>query len=459
MKRKFRTTTIALVLSLLVVMVLAGSALAQGSTQTRAPGTWASAINLQNMENSSNAVQIIFYDANGSEVFTHSDTLGPEEGKSYYLPALSGLASGQYSAVVQSEGELRAVVNSESASPNTGYAYNGMGTGEVANRITFPGLYKNYYGFWSEVVLQNTGTGTANVTLNFVNTSGTTSQAISATIPANSSRVFALQDLNQLPEGNQNGEYSLVVDSDQPLAGVANVWTAYLYGESTSYNAFIGGSTTAYAPSLTNNYYGFVSALTVQNVSGSQANGTITYSNGFTQNFSLAPGESQSYYQPNYPQLPSGNQQGVYSARVQSNVDVVTLVTTEDKAQGLAASYNGATEASQSVFVPVAMKAYYGYFTAITVQNVGNQATDITVRFATGQSVTARNVPPNGTYNFIQLPGQPIPDPLPDNTVTSAIVSSGNGQPLVAVVQENNPSRYAATGGGDFLFAYTASAP
>jgi hypothetical protein len=456
MSGKFRTGAIALVFALLLATVVgSGAVSAQGTTTTKAPGRWASSVNVQNLTNANNAITITFYNANGQQAHVRNDTLTPNQGKSYYLPAENGLPDGQYSAMVSSQGALKAVVNSESQGPNTGYSYNGIDGGEVATTLNFPGLYKNYYGFWSEVVLQNTTLEQANVQLAFNNGQGV--QNIAATIPGNSSRVFALGDLGQLAQGNQQGRYSLVVTSNRALAGVANIWTDAVHGEAMSYNAFIGGTRVAYAPALYKNYYNFVSALTVQNAGGVQATGRVVYSNGFVQPFDLAPGAQVEFFQPNFPELPSGNQAGVFSARVeadQGNAQIVVLVTVEDKVSGLAASYNGSQQATAAVNVPVALKEYFGYFSAITVQNVGAQATTATVTFATGHTRQA-NIAPNGTYNFIQLAG--AGDPLPPNTTTSAVVTSNNGMPLVAVVQQNNPTRYQQSGGGDFLFAYTAS--
>jgi hypothetical protein len=453
----------ALALALVLAMMLGnGNVFAQGSEESQAPGSWASSINLQNLENSNNDVSIEFRDSNGNVEFTHTDTLTPLEGKSYYLPALDDLDSGQYSAVINSTGQLKAVVNSESQSPNTGYSYSGLDHTEIAQNFSFPGLYKDYYGFNSEVVLQNVTSTSASVQLSFKNASGSYNDTIEATIPAMSSRVFALQDLTALPAGgaptsNQpNGLYSLVVTSDQNLAAVANLWTAAYFGEAGSYNSFVGGSTTAYAPALYNNYYNFVSALTVQAITASV--GTVTYSNGVTENFDLAAGESVEYYQPLNTSLPSGNTDGVFSAKVETSNggEVVTLVTVEDKNQGLLASYNGATSTSDTINVPVALMEYYGYFSALTVQNVGTEPTTLTFEFASGETITTpEQVQPNGTFNCIQIAGASCP--IASNTTTSAIVTSSNGQPLVTVVQENNPTRYQQSGGGDFLFAYTAS--
>lgn len=448
---KFRVRVISLTLALLLVVVLGGSQVfAQGSTNTKVPGSWASSVNLQNLENSNSSVSIEFYDSSGNLAFTHNDTLASQEGKSYYLPALAGLSNGQYAGVVNSTGRVEAVVNSLSSSPSTGYSYNGLTSSQIATNFSFPGLYNNYFGFFSEVVLQNPNNTAATVTLAFNNASGTTN--INASVPANSSRVFALPDLAQLGSGNTNGLYSLSVTSDQSLAALANIWSSAQSGQAGSYNSFISGSTTAYAPALYNNYFGFSSALTVQNVSANTATGTVTYSNGQTESFSLTPGASVEYFQPNNTNLPSGNSDGVFSAKVEADNDVVTLVSINQLSTGLFASYNGATSASTTVNVPVALKSYFGYFSAITVQNVGTSSTTATVTFATGQSTSAV-IPASGTHNFIQLDS--AGDPVPAGTSTSAVVTAD--QPLVVVVQENSPSSYSATP-GDYLFAYTAVA-
>lgn len=448
---KFRVRVISLTLALLLVVVLGGSQVfAQGSTNTKVPGSWASSVNLQNLENSNSSVSIEFYDSNGNLAFTHNDTLSSQEGKSYYLPALTGLSTGQYAGVVNSNGRVEAVVNSLSSSPSTGYSYNGLTSSQIATSFSFPGLYNNYFGFFSEVVLQNPNSSAATVTLAFNNASGTTN--VSASVPANSSRVFALQDLNQLGSGNSDGLYSLSVTSDQTLAALANIWSSAQSGQAGSYNSFTSGSTTAYAPALYNNYFGFSSALTVQNVSANTATGTVTYSNGQTESFSLDAGKSVEYFQPNNTNLPSGNTDGVFSAKVEADNEVVTLVSINQPSTGLFASYNGATSASTTVNVPVALKSYFGYFSAITVQNVGTSSTTATVTFASGQSTNAV-IPASGTHNFIQLDS--AGDPVPAGTSTSAVVTAD--QPLVVVVQENSPDSYNTTP-GDYLFAYTAVA-
>ncbi|MGQ9554598.1 MAG: DUF5719 family protein, partial [Anaerolineae bacterium] len=367
---------------------------------------------------------------------------------------VAGLADGQYSAVIQSNVPLLVVANSSSTAPSTAGAYNGIDAAAAAKKLYFPGTYNNYYSFYSELVLQNTEATQATVTLRFYGDAGTLVKEDSGnTIPANGTRVFALQDISGLPSGNTTGRFSVEVESTTNLVGVCNIWSATMYGEYSDYNAYTSGTTSAYAPSLLNNYYGFVSALTVQNVDTTDANITVTYSNGVTETRTLAPRTSVEYYQPNNASLPSGNTNGIFSAKVEctNGKNIVVLVNQEDKSKGLLASYNAPIQGSTVVNAPVVLKAFYGWFSAVTVQNVGTAPANITLTYSSGQTRTANNVPANGTYNFIQLAA--AGDTLPDSSSVSARVEGT--QPLVVVVNENSDDRYAATP-GDYLLAYTA---
>jgi len=376
-----------------------------------------------------------FYDASGTEVLSHTvDPVIPAGGsRSLYVPSqIPGLASGQYSVVVSSDEMVQVIANAASSSPYTSGAYNGIPSSEIGTTLYFPGLYKNYYEYWSEVVLQNTEDASASVTLRFYNqkTGAQVGGDISATIPANASRVFALQDLSGLPSGNADGLYSLQVSSDRNLAGVANIWsTSIANGLFSDYNAFVSGATTVYAPSLLNNYYGYVSSLTIQNVGESAADVLVTYSNGVTETVTLQPRTARQYYQPNNASLPTGNRNGVFSAKVEctNGQPLVALVNEVQASAGLFGSYNAPSVATSSVNAPLVMREYYGWFTAVTVQNVGDVPTDITITYASSgnPSETFYDVPANGTVNIIQLAAAGTE--LPARSAVSAVISyTGN---------------------------------
>lgn len=454
-------TLVCLCLSILLLWIGSGAVVAQ-STGTKAPGTWVSSINIQNVGTGEATVLLNFYNANGELAlsFTVTPPIPGGGSRSLYVPTqIPGLSDGQYSVIASSDQPLQIVVNSSSTSPSTAGAYMGIQANQVGKTLYFPGLYKNYYGFYSQMVLQNVEDSDATVTIKFYYQK-TGLEAVTLgpfTIPKTSSRVFALGDLAAVPSGNVNGLLSAVVTSNKNLAGIANIWSSAYYGEYADYNAYISGSTSVvYAPALYKNYYGFVSSLTVQNLSNENANIRITYSNGVTETKTLSPFQAFEYYQPANPALPSGNVQGVFSAKVESldGKPIVVLVNVEDKTKGLLASYNGPSEATTSAGCPVVLKAFYGWFSAQTVQNVGTAPTDITITYASGQSRTFNNVPPNGTVNIIELAN--AGSVLPDNSSVSAVITS-SGQPVVAVVQENSNSRYASTP-GDYLLAYTCVA-
>lgn len=459
------------ILALVTILLLTtgvGAASAQSGTSTKAPGTWSSSINLQNPNSTEATVVITFYDSNGDVAldFPISPNLPAYGSRSYYVPTqVPGLSDGQYSAVVSSNASLQVVANASSISPATAGAYNGISTGEIGDSLAFPGLYNNYYGFYSELVIQNTDSTDTSVTVS-LKQGATEAYSTTFAIPGNASRVLALEDITGLTSGNSAKFAATVTSNDsKSLAGVVNVWTGAMYGELSDYNGYVGGTTTVYAPALYKNYYNFVSALTVMNADPSNSNQIlVTYSNGVTETKTLGIGESVEYYQPNNTGLPSGNTNGVFSAKIESlsGRNLYALVTVEDKTTGLLASYNCPSQSSNTVLAPVVLKEFYQWFSAVTVQNVGSAATNVRITYADSGSTTQQftNIPANGTVNIIQLAaaGCLLPD---GNSVAATIESYAGGgltvQPLVAVVQENSSSRYAATP-GDYLLAYTAVA-
>lgn len=457
-KRFWLVVVIVSIVGLLAV----GSIAAQGVTGTQAPGTWVSSINVQNTGTSDATVLLTFYDSSGAVALAYTvDPPIPAGGsRSLYVPAeIPGLADGQYSVIASSNQPLQIVANSSSSVPSTAGAYTGLQSDEVGKALYFPGLYNNYYSFYSEMVLQNIESQDATVTLTFYDqgTGAQVGEITGVNIPATSSRVFALADLTGVPSGNVTGLLSAKVTSDRDLAAVANIWSSAMYGEYSDYNAYVVGATAVvYAPALYNDYYGFVSALTVQNIDSINADIEVTYSNGETETKTLLPNQAFQYYQPNNAALPSGNSAGVFSAKVESlnSAQIVVLVNVEDKNKGLLASYNGPSSASTSVNVPVVLKSFYNWFSAQTVQNVGSVSTDITITYADGNSKIFTGVPANGTVNIIELDS--AGSVLPDGSSISAVITS-SGEPIVAVVQENSEVMYGTTP-GDYLLAYTGIA-
>lgn len=421
-------------------------------------------MNIQNVGTTSANIFLQFYDSAGTLVTTYTVTpaLAAGASRSLYMPTdIPGLAGGSFSVVASSDVPLRVVVNLSSTTPYTADAYQGLDSTDTATQLFFPGLYNNYYGFTSELVLQNADTASADVSIQFYNqaTGAAVGAPYTSSIPASASKVFVIGTLTPaLPSGNVNGQFSATITSTngKNIGGISNVWTAYKFGEFGSYNGVTAGSSTVYVPGLYNNYYNFVSALNVQNIGTSSTNVTVTYSNGSTSLATLAANQATSWFMPNIAGLPTGNTNGFFSAKVTASGGgkVVATVNTEDKNAGLLSSYNAVPSATNSVGCPVVMQAYYKWFSAATVQNVGTAATNITATYSSGQTKTINNVPANGTANFIELPTAGTV--LPNGSVVSVVFSS-SGQPIVAVVNENSNELYALHA-GDYLLSYTCFA-
>jgi hypothetical protein len=452
--------TFIVLLILLLSIIGPMSVMAQTSTNSsQAPGSWVSSINIQNTGSGEAAVTLVFYDSTGAPKLTFQvlPVIPAGGSRSLYVPAeMSILANNQYSVVASSNQPLEVVVNSSSTFPATAGSYAGVKSTETSNTLYFPGLYKGYYTFDSEIVLQNTTSSPATVTINFYNQNTgaeLTSAKIIKSIPANSSSVFPLASNSNLPTGS-SGLFSAKVTSDQALAGVVNIWSPTKYGEYGSYNGFVSGSTSMiFTPALYKNYYNFVSSLTIQNLGSVAAEIKLTYSNGTIETKTLQPLQAFQYYQPSNSNLPSGNSSGVFSAKIESlnGQPIVALVNVEDKIKGSLASYNGPSTATNSTNCPVVMKSFYQWFSAQTVQNVGSSSTNITITYSDGKTKTFNNVPANGTVNIIEL--NSAGSVLNDLSSLSATITS-SGQPIVAVVQENSNDRYNSTP-GDYLLSYT----
>jgi hypothetical protein len=456
-----------------------GKALAQsGRDTTAAPGTWGSAILIQNIGTGSAQVEVKFYDAQGVERKTYNPgTI--DAGKSVTIVVFrdanfSDLA-GQYSAVVSSTQPVVASVQTSSTSqtsgPWTAFAYEGVDTSDTANKLFFPGNYRNYFGFNSEIVIQNAGPDTT-LTAEFYDAAGTKiGQTINlGTLGANRARTWAMSDavFSALPSGN-TGLFGAVINSSAgPIAGIANIWATAPTNKTASYNAFTTGSNTFYAPSLSRNYFGFISALTIQNVGDTDAAVTVTYSNNSTEQFTLKPNAARAVLQEIDNDLPAGNTNGSFSATVTTvGGSIVGLVSysrpanlNNGAALGDFASYNCPPVAATSVNVPNVLSNYFGYFTNVTIQNAGNATADITLTYENGLSWTVPNVPANGVANFLHLnPGGAINNPLGNRASVSATATST--EELVVVIQHNTASQVsgydASKVPSDYLMAFTGT--
>ncbi|WP_129629193.1 hypothetical protein [Candidatus Oscillochloris fontis] len=471
--------------------------LAQRDT-TAIPGVWTNAVLIRNTsETAAAGVRIDFYQGS-SLVLSYPAPSAPALNidanglLNVFIPDLSQLGRGQYSAVVSSNQKVAVSVQISSVdqitAPWTAFAYEGVDAANTAQKLFFPAAMKSFYGFFSEVVIQNTSATTATtLTADFYSATGTKLNLIPiqlGTLAANGTKTYATSDalFTSLPSG-PTGSFGMVVNSSATnIAGIANVWRTTPTNMSASYNAFISGSRTAYAPNLMNRFYGFGSALSIQNVDQTDtAVGTVTYSGGGIERFSLAPNASIMFLQFNRnttegQTIPSGNVNGTFSAKIEvtstggSIVAVVGYSRSPELNGGAIlgdyAYYNCPSQPTPKVIVPSVMSNFYGFFTNISVQNTGDP-TYIQLTYQDGKTWrTPAPIPTNGIANFNHLAKNPNNPFGSVRTSTAAIASAvdvnGNPttSPLVVLVQHNtDPSVLGYKGRipGDYLHVFSGT--
>lgn len=423
---------LALTVALLVAVVPV-------SAQVPAPGgPYNTGFTIQNLETQAATCVFSLYDATGAAKYTSGNLTVPQGGSYFtYVGSLS-VASGQYSAVVSCDRQVAAVANTTGS--NNASSYSGIGSTQTATTLYAPGVYKNYAGYNSNIVVQNTTGSPINITLTIYNGSTQVDTETRSNVPANASVSFDQSTRTALG----NGLFAGKITATGAVAAEVNIWNSA--GQLFAYNPFSSGALTAYAPVLMNGYFGFNTALTVQNVDTASANVTVTYSNGKTSTGTIAGGASKLFYTPNEG-LPAG---WLGSAKITSTGGNIVALVNESNNVNRAASYEGFKTGGTKANAPIVLRKYFQYSTSITCQNISgsNTATNITAKYSNGVTEVKSSVPANGTALFYQ----PNTTGLPDGFNGSAVISS-SGQPIVCVVNENQVSNTAAQ---DWQLSYDA---
>jgi len=398
-------------------------------------GPYNSAFTVQNLESKDGTCVYTLYSADGSPAFTSTaTTIQANKSIFVYVGGLS-VTAGSYSVVISCDVNVAAVSNYTGSGGAYAASYAGVPAAQTATTAYFPGLYKNYYGYYTNVVVQNAGSANINVTLKIYQ-GATLVDSETKVVPANASVAFDQKNRTGLPDGI----YAGVVEATGPVAAMVNVWNNA--GQQFAYSGFTSGSSVAYAPVLMKSYYGFNTALTVQNMGDAAVTVTVTYSNGATNTKTIPAKASQLFYTPNESGLPNG---WLGSAKIEAPGGTIVALVNESDANNRAASYTGFAGGGTTSNAPIVLKKYYGYSTSITCQNIGTTTTNITVTYSNGVVETKNNVAVNGTALFYQ----PNNTSLPNGFNGSAVITAS--QPIVCVINENqveNPNRQ------DFLLTY-----
>lgn len=425
-------------LVLLFVLLVALIGVMPVAAQVPGPGgPYNSAFTVQNLEDKDGNCQYALYDANGTAVLNSVPT-AIQANKSMFV-YVGGLAvtDAMYSAVISCDMTVAAVSNYTGSGGAYAASYAGVSATQTATTVSLPGLYKNYYGYYTNVVVQNAGNASINVTLKIYN-GATLVDSETKSVPANASVVFDQKARTALPESTIV-PYSGVVEATGPVAAMVNVWNSA--GQQFAYNGFTSGSSVAYAPVLMKKYYGFNTALTIQNVGDTPVDVTVTYSNGATKTETILARASWLLYTPNEKSIPNN---WLGAAKIVATGGNIVALINESDPNNRAASYTGFTSGGKKSNAPIVLKRYYGYSTSVTCQNLGTENTTITATYSNGVQET-KSAPPGGTALFYQ----PNTPGLSNGFNGSAVFTAS--QDIVCVVNENQVEN---TTKKDFLLTY-----
>jgi hypothetical protein len=198
-----------------------------------------------------------------------------------------------------------------------------------------------------------------------------------------------------------------------------------------------------------------ISSFTVQNIDSTDANVTITFvdeggasttptvlNSGKSNPFTLAPGESWEVYVPGIPssQLPNGR----YSVVIASTAQVVGIANLVGQGSvNYNGSYSGFSSGATTFYLPAAVYNYFGWYSLISVQNVGSAAANVTLTITcTNGSVgtmTASNIPLFASHHFDLETTVPSGFTGSTSCNGSAKIESTNGQAIVAVDNQTSP--------------------
>jgi hypothetical protein len=376
---------------------------------------YTSCFQVQNLSSSQAAtIAVSYYEQGVASPTVVNDTVAAAGSKTYCpLSAVSDGFDG--SVVISSDVEIAAIANvsgAESGNPNW-TSYNASYTGFTAGATTvnLPLLFKNNSGFDTFFNVQNAGSDTANVTVNY---SDGAPDAV-ATIGPGQAHTF-----RQADEAHTQAVFAATITSNQPIVatvievGPSNI--PMLFG----YNGFTDASTNPVMPLVQANNSGYTSGVQIQNTGAAPTNVTLTYfpatsGTQCTETHAIAPGASATYalnsWSPgdaNTDDNCVNGQTFIGSARVTANsggVGLVGIVNQHSFVSNKGASYGAfnPANATDTVVMPLIMDRNSDYWTGFNIQNVGAAATTVTCDFAnTGYSASA-TLQPFQALNDIQF--------------------------------------------------------
>jgi hypothetical protein len=309
-------------------------------------------------------------------------------------------------------------------------------------------------GYSTTVYVQNAGSVAANVSIQYYDQTGRVVGAGDAKVGLVGNATWTVAQTNgnsfpgSCPGSNPNcNAGNGVIYSDQPVAAFVNEFAPGAGDDGSGYTAIplSGTGPTLYAPTVLNGAYGgYVTGFGIINTGAVTTTVTVTYynENGTaipqTRSQSLAANAYWGLYQgEGGTPLPAGFKG---TAKISTSPASALAAIVNEVGPGgfltyLAAPTGGTTLAAPFIF----NNAYGGYFTGMSLRNVGGGPATATISYLgtvggtpVSRSETVSLLPVDGVVGLYHGPGNTAG--LPNGFAGSATVSSN--QPLVAIVNE-----------------------
>jgi len=427
------------------------------------PGSgWQTGVQIQNVGTANATITVRYYDSNSGAVYTYNppSTVAPSASITILGSEATGWSPSNPpsgfigSAVIESDQPILAIVNENNGAQGAAAQYRGSGP-TSATEAKIPLVKSNLNGKSVDIIVQNIGTTTTTVTVNYSGKIGTTPTTGTASreIGPNRSWLFKATD----SVGNSFLGAATVTSSGQPIVAVSNEY----FSDSANPNfgkvlhavngfASTAATTKAYAPIQKKSLNGRSTGLQVQNAGAAAGDICVTWTQQLpaagagTQVVrcatGIAAGESSTFFGSTMPTpvnylgsaVITGTQPIV--AIVNESFDAAAVPATGQKLTTYAAINDNIP--TTKIYVPLQKKNLGGNNTGIQVMNVGSGPADITITYywinlgGGSCSLSRTGIAANAATTFLNV------SCVPSGSYGSAVVTAN--QPIVAIVNESH---------------------
>lgn len=356
--------------------------------EAQAPASYETSVNVTNVSDTDGAINLVFYNPDGSIAANIPDTIDAYETKSY--TSFPGVATGfSGSMIIESNVPLASmgmVIGKNSAGQARGYA-SYIGTSSGSDTVYLPLLMSFNFGFHTFFHIQNTSNMDVDVTVTY--SDGVVGPVINGLKPGASYKID-----NRLEPGHAR-DFTGIVEATGPVAVAVVEYNTGAGNQLYSYSGFDSGTTRPIFPMINENNFGYWTSANIQNVGTEPTTVTLTYTpteagTACFETQTIPPGAKRDFAtyvfafdKSRYPHSITTNcvlgQRFIGGAVVTANsaeqplVGIVNQInTTNDPNKGAALMSQNPDSASNTVVFPYLQQwaGSWRWWTSLTVINV-----------------------------------------------------------------------------------------